>query len=86
MVEGGVGAVVSGAGCGGGAVAAILVSGAEMAAKKVGVLAAFSLARHSRHATSKRPVALIMLYPMRMTDASLGASLPAVANRMPTLS
>ena len=34
MVEGGVGTVVTGAGCGGGAVAAILVGVAEMAAKK----------------------------------------------------
>ena len=34
LVEGGVGAVVAGAGCGGGAVAAILVCVAEMAAKK----------------------------------------------------
>ena len=43
--------------------------------------------RHSRQATSNMTCRVDkMLYPMRMTEAALGASLPAVANRMPTFS
>ena len=54
--------------------------------KRARVLVVSSFPRHSRQATSNKPVELMMLYPIRITDASLGASLPAVAKRMPTFS
>ena len=79
--------VVTGASDRGLAVTAVLVGIAEMAAKmdegfgSVGFTAPF-VAGDVGHACGVE----MILYPMQMTEASLGASLPAVAKRMPTLS